>query len=81
MAREVIECFAPVPAGLVVDATVGGAGHSRLLLEARPDLRVLGIDRDGDAVEAARRSTLFHGSCDGFHDDDHLERAVCGRGM
>jgi 16S rRNA (cytosine1402-N4)-methyltransferase len=54
MAREVLEYFAPVPAGLVVDATVGGAGHSRLLLEARPDLRVLGIDRDGEAVEVAR---------------------------
>jgi 16S rRNA (cytosine1402-N4)-methyltransferase len=54
MAREVLEYFAPVPAGLVVDATVGGAGHSRLLLEARADLRVLGIDRDGDAVEVAR---------------------------
>lgn len=62
MAREVVECFAAVPAGLIVDATVGGAGHSRLLLEARPDLRVLGIDRDGDAVEVARARLAPYGT-------------------
>ena len=54
MAREVLELLAAVPPGLVVDGTVGGAGHTRLLLEARPDISVLGIDRDGDAVAAAR---------------------------
>jgi 16S rRNA (cytosine1402-N4)-methyltransferase len=54
MAREVVELLIPVPTGLVVDATVGGGGHAHLLLSARPDLRLLGIDRDGDAVVAAR---------------------------
>lgn len=54
MAREVVELLSPVPTGLVVDATVGGGGHAYLLLSARPDLRLLGIDRDGDAVAAAR---------------------------
>ncbi len=53
MAAEVTDLLAPVPTGLVVDATVGGGGHSRLLLTARPDLRILGIDRDPAAVEAA----------------------------
>jgi len=73
MAREVIELLTPVPAGLVVDATVGGGGHAHLLLTARPDLRLLGIDRDGDAVAAARerlaefgdRAQVVRG---GFHD-------------
>ncbi|MDQ1466879.1 MAG: rRNA (cytosine1402-N4)-methyltransferase [Actinomycetota bacterium] len=54
MGREVVELFLPVPTGLVVDATVGGGGHAALLLEARPDLRLLGVDRDADAVSAAR---------------------------
>ena len=54
MAREVLELLAGLPPGLVVDGTVGGGGHARLLLEARPDISVLGIDRDGDAVAAAR---------------------------
>ena len=53
MAAEVTELLAAVPTGLVVDATVGGGGHARALLTARPDLRLLGIDRDPVAVAAA----------------------------
>jgi 16S rRNA (cytosine1402-N4)-methyltransferase len=54
MSREVVELLTPVPAGIVVDGTVGGGGHARLLLEARPDLRILGLDRDPAAVAAAQ---------------------------
>jgi 16S rRNA (cytosine1402-N4)-methyltransferase len=53
MAAEVTDLLAAVPTGLVVDATVGGGGHSRALLTVRPDLRLLGIDRDPVAVAAA----------------------------
>ncbi len=53
MADEVVAVFEPVPAGVLVDATVGGGGHARLLLEARPDLRLVGLDRDPDALAAA----------------------------
>jgi 16S rRNA (cytosine1402-N4)-methyltransferase len=53
MAAEVTQLLAAVPPGLVVDATVGGGGHARALLTARPDLRLLGIDRDPVAVAAA----------------------------
>lgn len=82
MAREVVELLAPVPAGLVVDGTVGGGGHARLLLEARHDLRLLGIDRDGDAVAAARaqlapygdRARVVHG---GF---EHIATIVANEG-
>lgn len=61
MGQEVVELLAPVPPGLVVDATVGGGGHARLLLEARPDLHLLGIDRDVDAVTAATTSLAGYG--------------------
>ena len=40
--------------GLVVDATVGGGGHSAALLETQPGVRVLGIDRDPDALAEPR---------------------------
>lgn len=53
MATEVTDLLAAVPSGLVVDATLGGGGHSLALLTARPDLRLLGIDRDPVAVAAA----------------------------
>jgi 16S rRNA (cytosine1402-N4)-methyltransferase len=69
MGREVVELLAPVPEGLVVDATVGGGGHARLVLESRPDLRLLGIDRDPDAVDAARDALA------GFGRRAHVVRA------
>ena len=56
LGREVVELLSPVPTGTVIDCTVGGGGHAGLLLAARPDLRVLGIDRDDAALTAAARA-------------------------
>jgi 16S rRNA (cytosine1402-N4)-methyltransferase len=53
MLEEVIGMFAGVPEGVVLDATVGGAGHALALLNAFPQLRVVGLDQDGEAVAAA----------------------------
>jgi 16S rRNA (cytosine1402-N4)-methyltransferase len=53
MVEQVVELLLPVPTGTVVDMTVGGGGHARELLAARPDLHLLGIDRDPVAVDAA----------------------------
>jgi 16S rRNA (cytosine1402-N4)-methyltransferase len=62
MADQIVELFAPVPAGWVVDATVGGAGHASALLDAHPRLRVLGIDQDPDALAAATSRLFRHGA-------------------
>ncbi|MDZ4825731.1 MAG: 16S rRNA (cytosine(1402)-N(4))-methyltransferase RsmH [Actinomycetota bacterium] len=62
MAREVVELLLPVPPGLVVDCTVGGGGHAALLLDARPDIRLLGVDRDPAAVRAATFRLASFGS-------------------
>jgi 16S rRNA (cytosine1402-N4)-methyltransferase len=40
--------------GLFVDATAGGAGHSRAILSASPSVRLIATDRDLHAVEVAR---------------------------
>jgi 16S rRNA (cytosine1402-N4)-methyltransferase len=56
MVDTVVDLLGPVPAGHVVDATVGGGGHSRALLQAHPHLRIVGLDRDADALEAAHRA-------------------------
>ncbi len=53
MVEEITEIFASVPAGTIVDATLGGGGHTASLLESRGDLDVLGIDQDPDALEAS----------------------------
>ncbi|CAM8632143.1 COG0275 Predicted S-adenosylmethionine-dependent methyltransferase involved in cell envelope biogenesis [Acidimicrobiia bacterium] len=54
MADEIVALFAPVPAGWLIDATLGGAGHAKLLLDAHPHLKVLGLDQDPDALVAAQ---------------------------
>jgi 16S rRNA (cytosine1402-N4)-methyltransferase len=51
---EVVSLFASVPPGVVVDATVGGGGHSAALLEAYRALRIVGLDRDQVALDAAQ---------------------------
>jgi 16S rRNA (cytosine1402-N4)-methyltransferase len=53
MAEEVVTLLGPVPPGLIVDATLGGGGHAVALLNAYPEVNVLGIDRDPQAVAAA----------------------------
>jgi 16S rRNA (cytosine1402-N4)-methyltransferase len=46
--------------GLLIDATLGGGGHSALLLEAHPGLRLIGLDQDPTArLAAAERLAPF----------------------
>ncbi len=52
MTAEVVTVLEPSRGGLFVDCTVGGGGHARALLEAGAD-RVLGLDRDGEALPVA----------------------------
>jgi 16S rRNA (cytosine1402-N4)-methyltransferase len=62
MVLEVLALLEPVPPGLLVDATVGGGGHARALLEAMPERELIGLDADQDAVrEASARLAVFAG--------------------
>ena len=88
MRDEIVDLFAEVPAGVVVDATVGGGGHSAALLDAHAHLQVLGLDRDDTALAAAGerlarfgdRVTLRHERFDGLQDalDDLGIDAISG---
>jgi 16S rRNA (cytosine1402-N4)-methyltransferase len=53
MVAEVIELFRPVPAGAVVDATLGNGGHARAVLESVLQVTVIGLDKDPEAIERA----------------------------
>ena len=55
MTAPVVEFLRPERGGLFVDCTVGLGGHSRALLEAGA-ARVIGLDRDPDALARARET-------------------------
>jgi 16S rRNA (cytosine1402-N4)-methyltransferase len=55
LTAEVVEQLAPAPGQVLVDATVGGGGHTRLLAERiAPAGRVIGLDHDVAMLELAR---------------------------
>lgn len=49
--NEVLSVFETLKEGLFVDATLGYGGHSEAILSAHPNLRLIGIDRDDEAIE------------------------------
>ena len=61
LSREVIEGLAVRSGGHYLDTTVGGGGHSRLILETAPDVRVTAIDRDEQAIAAAQQHLADYG--------------------
>jgi 16S rRNA (cytosine1402-N4)-methyltransferase len=68
--RETIEFLAVERGGLFVDCTLGLGGHSEAILQASSDAQVLGIDRDEEALGAAReRLAEFGGRFRAVHAD------------
>ena len=60
--QPVLEAFAELPAsGVVIDATVGGGGHSALMLDAHPGWRLIGLDQDPAARSAASENLSHFG--------------------
>ena len=54
LSRELIENLAVRPGGHYLDTTVGGGGHSKLILAAAADVRITAVDRDEEAIAAAK---------------------------
>ena len=57
MLGRVVELLSPAltsPGAVYVDCTLGLGGHARAVLEAAPSARLIGIDRDPDALAVAR---------------------------
>jgi 16S rRNA (cytosine1402-N4)-methyltransferase len=53
--QETLELLRPEDGGLFIDGTLGLGGHCEAILEASDEARALGIDRDREALEYARR--------------------------
>jgi 16S rRNA (cytosine1402-N4)-methyltransferase len=53
LTSDVLRYLVPSQRGLIVDCTVGLGGHARALLDAGAS-RILGLDRDPEALDAAR---------------------------
>jgi 16S rRNA (cytosine1402-N4)-methyltransferase len=71
LTAKVLEYLAPAPGQTMVDATVGAAGHARLLAEQlTPGGRLIGLDRDASMLALARPRlaglpvTLVHANFD-----------------
>lgn len=73
MLERTLELLAPAlssPGAVLIDATLGMAGHAEAFLAAHPALTLIGIDRDQDALAIARRRLTP------FEDRVHLVHAV-----
>jgi len=49
--KEVVQSFKGIKGGVIVDCTMGYGGHSSLLLENYPDIKLIGIDQDQTAID------------------------------
>ncbi len=80
--HETVQLLAPERGGLFVDATLGLGGHSEAILQASPQARVVGIDRDREALEYARRRlALYEARCRLVHADfREIERVLAEAG-
>ena len=61
LSQETVAGLGVVAGGWYLDATVGGGGHSELILQAAPDVRLVAIDRDIQALDAAKIRLCSYG--------------------
>ena len=62
LSQEVITGLNIQPGGNYLDLTVGGGGHSRLILETAEDVKITAVDQDLDALNAAKENLSEFGN-------------------
>ena len=87
MGKEIIRSLKELPSeltkkGLIIDATIGGGGHSAQILENFPGIKIIGLDQDPMAIKAASKKLIKFGTrieiiSTNFADFSHHEQAIC----
>ncbi|MBA2501469.1 MAG: 16S rRNA (cytosine(1402)-N(4))-methyltransferase RsmH [Pyrinomonadaceae bacterium] len=75
--EETLRCLLPERGGLFVDCTLGLGGHAEAILERSAETRVIGVDRDREALRLANERLAGFGSrFKSFHGDFREIRSV-----
>lgn len=48
---QVLDTFSDIEDGVIIDCTMGYGGHSSMILEANPNIRLIAIDQDQTAID------------------------------
>lgn len=78
MLKQCIEGLKIKPDGIYVDGTLGGAGHSKEIVKKLSSKGILiGIDRDEEAIEAAKRNLKQFSNIKYIHDNhDNIKKIL-----
>ncbi|MCK4974464.1 MAG: 16S rRNA (cytosine(1402)-N(4))-methyltransferase RsmH [Sulfurimonas sp.] len=58
---QVLEAFNDIENGIIIDCTLGYGGHSSMILEANPHVKVIGIDQDQTAIDFSTKRLEKYG--------------------
>lgn len=59
--REVLETFENIDSGFIIDCTMGYGGHSSMILEANPNIKLIAIDQDQTAINFSTKRLEKYG--------------------
>jgi 16S rRNA (cytosine1402-N4)-methyltransferase len=59
--REVVETFENIEEGIIIDCTMGYGGHSSMILDANPNIKLIAIDQDQTAIDFSRKRLEKYG--------------------
>jgi len=59
--REVIETFENMQDGIIIDCTMGYGGHSSMILDSNPNIKLIAIDQDQTAIDFSSKRLAKYG--------------------
>ena len=59
--REVVTAFENIDEGIIIDCTMGYGGHSSMILDANPNIKLIAIDQDQTAIDFSSKRLEKYG--------------------